>query len=241
MKICLAQIESLKGNVSKNIQNHLQVIEQAIKLKSDLIIFPELSITGYEPTLAKELATTAEDNLFNPFQELSNSHEITIGVGVPTKATKGINISILLFQPHKKREVYAKQLLHADELPFFVAGQKQTILKIKGKNIAFGICYESLHRKHFLNAVESGADIYIASVAKPKSGIQKAYLHFPKMANEFNTPILMANCVGFYDNFWSVGQSAIWNKKGILLKHLDNKNQGILIYDTELESNELLN
>jgi len=57
MKICIAQTTSEKGNVQRNFENHLQFVERAIKLNADLIIFPELSITSYEPDLANELAT----------------------------------------------------------------------------------------------------------------------------------------------------------------------------------------
>ena len=235
MKICIAQTKSEKGNVQENIQNHLRIVERAIKLNSDLIIFPELSITNYEPDLAKELSTDIENNIFNPFQELSDNNEITIGIGMPTNSTHGINISMLIFQSNKKRLVYSKQILHPDELSYFVCGNDRIILNIKGKNIAIGICYETLQREHFLNANKKGADIYIASVAKPKDGIEKAYKFFPKIAREFNTPILMSNCVGYCDNFKSVGKSAVWNKNGELIEQLDSENQGILIYNTENE------
>lgn len=238
MKICIAQTKSLKGNIQKNIENHLEFIERAINLKADLIVFPELSITNYEPDLAKELATDIENNIFNPFQELSNKNEITIGIGMPTKATDGINISMLIFQPNKERTVYSKQMLHSDELPYFVSGKNQVFLTINGMKIAIGICYETLQREHFLNAKNQNIDIYIASVAKPKGGIEKAYNHFPKIAKEFNTPILMSNCVGHCDNFISVGQSAVWNKKGDLIEQLDAENQGLLIYDTKTERTE---
>ncbi len=216
----------------------MEFIERAIKLKADLIIFPELSITNYEPDLAKELATDIKSYIFNPFQEFSNKKEITIGIGMPTEATNGINISMLIFQPNMERTVYSKQMLHSDELPYFVCGKNQTFLTIKGIKIAIGICYEALQREHFLNAKSQNIDLYIASVAKPKSGIEKVYNHFPKIANEFNTPILMSNCIGHCDNFMSVGQSAIWNKKGILIKQLNVNNQGVLIYDTETEQAE---
>lgn len=238
MKICIAQTKSEKGNIQKNIENHLELVERAIDLNADLIIFPELSITNYEPDLAKELVTDIKNAIFNPFQEISNKNEITIGIGIPTKATAGIHISMLIFQPNKERNVYSKQMLHSDELPYFVCGNEQVILSIKGKKIAIGICYETLQREHFLNTNEKGANIYIASVAKPKGGIEKAYYHFPKIANEFNTPILMSNCVGHCDNFISVGQSAVWNKKGKLIEQLDINNQGLLIYDTETEQTE---
>lgn len=239
MRICIAQTQSLKGEVHKNIQNHLQIIERAVKSNSDLVIFPELSITGYEPDLAKELATNIDHAIFNPFQVLSDKNEITIGIGMPTNTIDGIHISMLIFQPNKKNLVYSKQILHSDELPYFVCGNYQTSLNIKGTKIAVGICYETLQREHFLKAKEDDADIYVASVAKPKKGIEKAYLHLPKIANEFNTPILMSNSVGHCDNFLSIGQSTVWNKKGELIKQLDDTNQGILIYDTELETVEI--
>ncbi len=239
MKICIAQTHSFKGKVNKNIKNHLRIIERAIELNSDLIFFPELSITGYEPNLAKELATDVENNIFNPFQTLSDKKEITIGIGMPTNGIDGINISMLIFQPNKKSIVYSKQILHSDELPYFINGNTQISLNIKEKRIAIGICYETLQREHFVNAKQNYADIYIASVAKPKTGVEKAYLHFPKIANEFNTPILMSNCVGNCNNFISIGKSTVWNKDGKLMEQLDDKNQGVLIYDTELETTEI--
>ena len=239
MKICIAQTQSLKGKVEENIQNHLRFIEQAIQLDADLIVFPELSITSYEPALAKELARHISDKIFDPFQTLADKHNITIGAGMPTNAPDGINISMLIFQPHQSktpqnRIIYSKRLLHADEFPYFVSGSYQPFLNIQGKKIALGIFYETLQREHFVNAVENNADIYIASVAKPDRGIDKAYVHFPSIAKEFSTPILMANCVGFCDNFLSNGQSSVWNNQGELLEQLDNENQGMLIYDTEL-------
>jgi predicted amidohydrolase len=96
-----------------------------------------------------------------------------------------------------------------------------------------------LQREHFLHAKNQGADIYIASVAKPKGGIEKAYQHFPGIAKEFNTPILMSNCVGYCDNFMSAGQSAVWNKKGELIEQLDAANQGLIIFDTNTEQTEI--
>jgi len=141
-------------------------------------------------------------------------------------------ISMLIFQPTKEREVYSKQILHSDEGDYFICGNKQTFLTIKGKKIALGICYESLQTEHFTNALKNGADVYIASVAKAEGGIQKAYKHFPKMSKEYKTPILMSNCVGNCDNFLSIGQSAVWNVEGQLMEQLDAENQGILIYDT---------
>ena len=74
-------------------------------LNSDLIIFPELSITGYEPSLAKKYVTNVENSIFDQFQELSDKNEITIGVGIPTNAIGGIYISMLICN-HIKRKLF---------------------------------------------------------------------------------------------------------------------------------------
>ena len=233
MKICLAQTQSVKGDIQKNIQNHLKYITRAVKLEADFIFFPELSITNYEPTLAKELATTIDNPIFKSFQEKADNHKITICVGMPTLSSNGIKISILIFHPKLAPSIYSKQMLHEDELPYFICSNTQTFLTIKGTKMALGICYETLQEAHFVNAIKNGATVYIASVAKPKSGIYKAYKHFPIMAAKFNTSVVMANCIGNCDNFTSVGQSAIWNVKGEIISRLDATNQGIIVYDTK--------
>ena len=80
-----------------------------------------------------------------------------------------------------------------------------------------------------------GAEIYVSSVAKSQNGIDKAMIHYPIVAKKFSMPVLMSNCVGSCDNFESVGQSAVWTKQGILLAQLDDKLEGILVFDTETE------
>lgn len=236
MKICIAQTTSLKGSIPENIENHLEMIRHAIIEKADLIIFPELSITNYEPELAKDLAINPNDAVLNPFEELSNQHRITIGIGMPTLSNEEINISMIIFQSGQKRQTYSKQILHSDEVPYFACGEQDLILKIKQKKVAFGICYESLQRKHFIKAYESGADIYIASVAKSQEGLNTASNYFPTLAHEFKTPILMSNSVGPCDNFVSVGQSSVWDDTGKLLAQLGTKNQGFIIYDSRAGS-----
>lgn len=230
MKVCIAQTKPFKGEVDKNIESHLEIIKEAITLNVDLIVFPELSITGYEPSLAKKLARKSDDEIFKPFQEIADESNIVIGIGMPTKTTNGIQISMLIFQANAKRITYSKKVLHEDELAYFVKGEHQPFIEVKSFKVAFGICYETLQREHFINAVENNADVYIVSAAKPDRSIEKAYLHFPSIANEFGIPILMSNCVGHCDDFISNGKSSVWDENGNLVQGLDNETEGILLY-----------
>lgn len=235
MKICVAQTKPFKGNISANIEAHLRFIELALSLNSEAIFFSELSLTGYEPELAKNLATDQNDIRLDTFQESCDKNNIIIGLGLPTATESKIRISMIIFEPNKPRQTYSKQQLHSDEFPYFENGFGQVIINTKNKNIAPAICYESLQPTHSENAFKLGADVYLASVAKPENGIEKAFEHYPAIAKHYSMPVLMANCVGLCDNFLSVGKSAVWTKEGELVGQLDDKTEGILIFDTETE------
>jgi predicted amidohydrolase len=235
MKIAVAQTRPIKGAISENIKTHKKLIDLAISYKADTIFFSELSVTGYEPELAKELAINQDDKEFDDFQEISSKNNITIGLGMPTKSKAGIKISMIIFQPDTTRQTYSKQQLHSDEFPYFVNGEEQIILTVDNKKIAPAICYESLQTDHLDNAIKLGAEIYVASVAKSQNGIDKAMIHYPVIAKKFSMPVLMSNSVGYCDNFESLGKSSIWTKTGNLVGQLDDKLEGILIFDTETE------
>jgi predicted amidohydrolase len=235
MKICIAQTKPIKGNISANIEAHNRFIEIALTLNSEAIFFPELSLTGYEPELVKKLATNQNDNRLDIFQETSNKNNIIIGLGLPTITESKIRISMIIFEPNKPRQTYSKQQLHSDEFPYFENGLEQVIIETKDKNIAPAICYESLQHTHSENAFKLGADIYLASVAKPENGVKKAFDHYPKTATKYAIPVLMSNCVGFCDNFLCVGKSSVWTKEGELVGQLNDKTEGILIFDTATE------
>lgn len=166
MKIGIAQTKSVKGDINENIAQHKKWITLAIDHQVNSIFFPELSLTGYEPTLAKALAANVADKAFDDFQEISTANNITIAVGMPTNTTAGIHISMLIFQPNGVRQTYSKQQLHADELPYFIAGHKQLILTVAHCKIAPAICFESLQTNHASQAAKLGAAYYVASVAK---------------------------------------------------------------------------
>ena len=233
MKISVAQIQPEKGEIERNISLHKKWIRQAITCDTNVIIFPELSLTGYVPELAMTLATSSDDPRLNEFQQISDLKGITISVGLPTRSEAGVHISMIIFQPSQPKTMYLKQLLDTDELLYFVPGTQQVVIDVGGTKIVPAICYESLQAQHFENAKKLGMELYVASVAKTNKGIKKATQYFPKVAKDHSIPMLMSNSIGKCGNFESVGHSSVWNEKGALLGQLDNKNEGMLTFDTE--------
>lgn len=214
---------------------HTKIHYPCFDIKCRSYFFPELSLTGYEPELALELATNQYDTRLDIFQETSDKNNIIIGLGLPTSTESQIRISMVIFEANKPRQTYSKQQLHSDEFPYFENGVGQVIIETNDKNIAPAICYESLQPTHSENAFNLGADVYLASVAKPANGVEKAYNYYPKLAKQYRMPVLMTNCVGFCDNFLSAGKSAVWTKDGELVGQIDDKMEGILLFDTESE------
>ncbi len=235
MKICAAQTRPIIGDIQRNIEHHKNFIALAGSYGVDAMIFPELSLTGYEPALAKALATHPDDKRFDDFQTISNTERITIGVGVPTKTKTGICISLVLFQPHQARQTYSKQYLHPDEDEFFVKGHGFPSVRVNQTNLALAICYELSVLEHAERAVKSGADIYIASVAKFTDGVAKAIDRLADIAKTYSMPVFMANCIGPADGDECTGKTSIWNEKGVLIGQLNDTHEGILIYDPDTQ------
>lgn len=235
VRLCAAQLALEAGNVEQNIEKHLALIDAAVAHQADLIYFPELSLTGYEPKLAGALATDAKDRRLDAIQDRADEGKVVIGVGMPLRVADGVRIAMILLRPRNERLIYAKQLLHVDELPFFVHGEEQLILPRGGHVLAPAICYESLQASHADTAARVGADVYLASVAKSQRMVAKAYDHYPQIANSHFVAVLMANSVGPCDDFVSAGQSAAWNGSGQLVASMTDTAEGFVLFDTSAQ------
>jgi predicted amidohydrolase len=235
MKIAVAQTKPVTGDIESNIKNHLKLSTLAADNGADIIIFPELSLTGYEPSHAKQLATSIDDSRLQVFQQLSNEKHITVGLGLPTNAETGIHITMVLFQPNKPRQANSKMYLHADEEPFFVSGENLPGLIINDTPIALAICYEISIPQHSENAYKSGAQLYVASVAKTVKGVEKAWAGLSDVARKYGMTVLMSNNVGMCEDGLCGGKSAAWNNKGELLGQLNDTDEGILVLDTIID------
>lgn len=231
MKIGVAQTRPVKGDVLQNIEGHVRLIDLASECGAEILVFPELSVTGYEPGLASQLATSIDDVRLDVFETLSERYSMTIGVGVPTNGTSGVLITELIFEPGEPRKAYSKRYLHTDEEPFFAPGE--TPVYLKGKNIALAICYELSVAAHSEEAWRGGAEIYLVSVAKTKSGMERASATLTDIARRYSMTVLVSNCVGPCDNFECGGGSAAWDSNGRLIAQLNAEEEGILVLDTD--------
>ena len=233
MRVAIAQIEAIKGNVEENIENHLKWIKQAIQNNADMLVFPELSVTGYEPDLAENLATNQDDTRLDEIQNLSDRNGITIGVGLPTKDESDVFVSMIIFQPQKERITYSKQYLYPPEESIFKAGKNPLVLNFETEVVSPAICYEISNKAHCEFAKRNKATIYIASVLSSINGIDADMEKLSDIAKHNNLVTFMANYVGESGGYKCAGKSSVWDTTGKLIGQLDSETVGILIYDTE--------
>ena len=233
MRVAIAQIEAIKGNIEKNIENHLKWIKQAIQNNADMVVFPELSLTGYEPDLAESLATNQDDTRLDVMQSLSDKNGITIGVGLPTRKEGNVFVSMIIIQPYKERITYSKQYLYPPEKSIFTAGKNPLVLNFETEVVSPAICYETSNKAHCEYASQNNATIYIASVLSSIGGIDAELKKLSDIAKNKNMVTFMANYVGKSGGYECAGKSSVWDTTGKLIGQLETGTEGILIYDTE--------
>lgn len=233
MKIGVVQTRPVLGDISANITQHMKLIESTVSLDAELVIFPELSVTGYTPSLANDLAIEPNHPRFEVFQLLSNMRNISIGIGAPTRSEQGICISLLLYQPHQPVQVFSKKHLHADEEKHFVPSQHSPQFLNDEAKAVLAICYEITVPEHAATAARNGARIYVASVAKTDSGIESSIPRLSQIAFKYSMTVLMANCVGPSEEGVCAGRSSVWDRKGDILAQLDSLNEGLIVLDTK--------
>jgi predicted amidohydrolase len=202
---------------------------------AELVAFPELSLTGYEPQLALALASDLDDPRLDVFQELSDRNGMRVAVGLPTRAAPRPRITLALFAPNSPRSSYSKRYLHADEEPYFSQGSSNIGLVESSPRIALAICYELSVPEHARTAFEGGAELYLCSVAKTATGVERAHPRLADIAREHGAQVLMVNCIGPSGDGECAGASAVWNGRGELLGKLGATDEGLIIFDTATE------
>lgn len=232
MKIGLVQMRSVLGSIDKNIEKHLQLIKLTARHEINLLLFPELSLTGYAPRIANALAIKDDNSKLNIFQEVSDTMNMVICIGVPLKNGMKSTISMIIYQPCREKIIYSKRLLHPDEEKYFDPGNSQIILDINGNLIAPAICFESTLDSHFMDCSQNGINFYMASVAKGQRAMHSAHQHYCNLSKRNSIIVGVSNSIGQSEDFMSSGHTAIWDRDGKKITELGEDREGVVEYDS---------
>lgn len=210
MKLGVAQIPSLKGDVASNIKTHINAIELAIELGISYLVFPELSLTGYEPELCKGLAFELNDRRLEPIKQLIANSELTVCVGAPLRTEALPAIGAMILPSKGQTQVYTKMHLHPGEDEYFSAGADYHFISIGDKTVANAICADTNETSHARYCLTNGASVYMAGALITKSGYDADTSALRGYSSDFNALVAMANHNAPSGGYHPCGKSAIW-------------------------------
>ncbi|TLX75028.1 carbon-nitrogen hydrolase family protein [Labilibacter sediminis] len=218
MIVAAAQTNPFDRDVKLNIEHHCQLIQEASDKGADLVVFPEMSLTGYIREGAQELAFTLKDSRLDKLIALSKKLQITVVAGAPILIDQSLFIGSFILQPDGSVNIYTKQYLHEGEEEFFESSfDYNPVIKIKGHRILLSICADIENPNHPMDASKSGASLYIASIFYTPLGMDNAWSKLSAYANQYCMNILMANFCGSSWGMEAGGRSGFWNTKGELV------------------------
>lgn len=218
MKIAAAQIGVEAGDIERNLQTHLAFIEAAAGLGVDGLVFPELSLTGYEPGLAASLALTLDDARLTPLAETAVRHGVHVVVGAPLVTPTRPAIGALLFAPSGQRHGYAKMHLHTGEEQWFSAGQQHCQVPVADQTIGIAICADANYPQHARAHARQGTSVYAVSAMITADGYPKDTENLANHARDHQMLVLLANHHQPTGGWVPTGKSAAWTPSSLLVQ-----------------------
>lgn len=218
MKAAVAQINSVLGNLERNIDHHLEFCDEAIKNKADFIVFPELSLTGYS---LKDInfsisVNTAKTRLLDRLKEKSREISIICGLAEEDENFAIYNSGIFISDGEIKfthRKIYPPTYGLFEEFRYFSKGRECKAHETKFGKIGLLVCEDLWHLSLPLTAALDGAQIITGIAASPTRlaadsekfrNYEINSEHHRTYARILSLYFIFSNRVGYEDgiNFW---------------------------------------
>ncbi len=249
LKIAIAQISTHLGDVKANLEKHLELIHQAQTNGAELIVFPELSLTGYclqdlVPTVAHK--PVKSDPVFAALFEASQNIDVVVGFVDEDRRHRFFISSAYLSAGqvlHIHHKVYLPTYGLFDEGRFFAPGDSVRSFDTRFGRVGILICEDFWHASPPYLLWLDGADLFLFTSASPGRGIDKQ----PELesarwvedinrayASLFTSFVVHSNRAGYEDglNFW--GGSTIYDPNGNLLAKCPQHEEAFSVYEIDL-------
>jgi predicted amidohydrolase len=217
LTLAVAQSLPEPDDLASSIDQHLTLAAAAASAGATLIVFPELSLTGYHLGLSRMNAIAPSDARIARLQALANLRDAVLVVGAPVLSSAGLHIGALIFAPHQAVRTHLKVHLHPGEEVAFVPGPPSEPLRLGAEVVGLAICADITHPEHAQTAAALGSTIYAAGCFLTPTGYATDSQLLGGYARRYGLTVLMANFGAPSGRWPSAGRSAIWSPQGHLL------------------------
>tara|TARA_B100000925_G_scaffold65417_1_gene44422 strand:+ start:2780 stop:4411 length:1632 start_codon:yes stop_codon:yes gene_type:complete len=241
ISIALAQLDFVVGDISGNTELIIETSKKAKRqYNADLIVFPELSISGYPP----------EDLLHHSgfkkrILEASNKIQQEINgidalVGYPEYQNGKIYNSCSVFSEKKEIVRYRKEALPNysvfDEKRYFESDDNSAIFLIKGKKIGINICEDIWQERAAIRSKEAGAELIIVINGSPyeKNGQEKREKVVKRLTEVTGLPFVYLNMIGGQDELVFDGSSFVMDKNGEIVYRAKSFEESLDLIEFEI-------
>lgn len=242
-RVVMAQLDFLVGDIVGNVDKIVTAAAEARdRLRADLIVFPELTITGYPP----------EDLLLRPgfirqidpaLQRLrSEIRGIAAVVGCPLSTTEGLRNAAVVLDQGEIRACYFKQWLPNysvfDEKRYFLPGRDAVVVNIAGTPVGVTICEDVWLPGPVAQAADAGAQLLVNLNASPYhagKGEQRLTV-LQHRVREGRIPIVYVNLIGGQDELVFDGGSIVVDADGALMQRAPFFTEGLYPVDFQISA-----
>lgn len=229
--IAAAQSASVPGNLTANIQHHCTFVRRAAEAGVELLLFPELSLSGYEPALVSDCVVDPAGDALSPLRALARQHAMVLILGAPlASASTRPHIGAIVLFADGSHATYHKRHLHSGEEQWASAGSVDAASFALGtERFALAICADTSRAEHARAAAATGASLYLAGMLVSEAGYASDAAILQRHAANHGYGVLMANHAGPSGGYVSAGRSAFWDGGGQPIGSTPGAGQYLLI------------
>lgn len=262
MTIALAQINTTVGDLAGNVRKIAAFAADASRRNADVVVFPELAITGYPPRDLVEKPSFVERSATALYDLASETASLPVAIvcGTITRAErnagKRVHNSAVVLQSGRVLFRQDKMLLPTydvfDEGRYFMPAESQRLFGLGGKRTVLTICEDAWNDKQFWerrlyqrDPVEelaaSGADVMISINSSPYHLGKRALRReiFSATAKRYRLPLVYVNQAGGNDQLVFDGSSFAMDSNGQILAAARSFEEDLVLADFETGSGDI--
>ena len=223
MKVAAAQIACTPGDISANLRKIRDFAGRAKSAGAELVVFPEMSDTGYSMPIIKKHAMPWSEGALPRLEQIAQEHSMAIISGISEREDDKIFNSQVFIGANgeligKYRKTHLVTVAPLDERPCFTAGDSFTSCESGPFNFGLTICYDlrfpEVCRKL---TIKNKVNVFINSSAWPFPRVEHLRILALSRAIENQSYLVLANRVGTDDGVTFCGTSAIIDPYGVIL------------------------
>jgi predicted amidohydrolase len=195
-----------------------------------LLVFPELSLIGYELGLARANAIDPDSAALDCLLKFAARTGMTVVAGAPVpNGAGGLYAAALVLRPDGSVLIHSKVHVHESELVAFEPGPGGAVFQVGEAAVGLAICRDASFAEHAAGAASHGEFVYAAGVMIDEPGYVRKMPLLQGYAREHEMAVLMANYSGETGAEVSAGKSAIWAEGGAVVAASTGNEEALVI------------